>query len=96
MRKFVHLSMVLLLLSIASTAVCPLVAQEPVAVEEAEAEVEEGEHAVVAEDAAAAVQSTDRSDQAPAPGAKNNTQIALLLTGMILFFAVGAVAIRRL
>ncbi len=105
MRRFVHFSMLLLLLSIALSAVGPLVAQEPVAIDEAEAEVEagsdeaeaeaEGEHPAVTEDAPE-VDSTGHSDHASAPGATTNTSIALLLTGMILFFAVGAVAIRRL
>ncbi len=107
MRKFVHLSMVLLVLSIALTAVCPVLAQEPTAAEEAEAEAvsdeaqadaeaaTEGEHAVAGEDAAEA-HSPSHSDDASAPGATNHTAIALLLTGMIVLFAVGAVAIWRL
>ena len=105
MRKFVHLSMVILLLSIALTAVGPVVAQEPVAVEEAEAEAEaeagsdeaeagEAEHAVAEETSEA--RSAGHSDQASAPGTTTNTPLALLLTGMVVFFAVGAVTIRRL
>ena len=112
MRKFVHLSMVLLLLSIALSAVCPVLAQEPAAAEEAEVEAvsEEAEaetpaqtdaqaetdqaHSAAAE-AAPEAHSPDHSGDASAPGATNNTPIALLLTGMILFFAVGALMIRR-
>ena len=109
MRNFVHFLMVMMLLSIALTAVGPLVAQEPVAVEEVQAEAEagpedaeadaeaetEGEHAVAVENAPEA-RSSDHSDHSSTPGATDNTPIALLLTGMILLFAVGAVAIRRL
>ena len=108
MRTFVHLSIMLLVLSVTLTAVSPVLAQEPVAAEEAEtdAEVEaasheeeaadaEGEHAIAVEDAAEA-HSPNHSDDASAPGATNHAAIALLLTGMIVLFAVGAVAIWRL
>ena len=94
MRKFVHLSILLLVLSLAMTAVGPVLAQEPAAAEEADAEAVSHEAEAEAEEEGAETHSPDSSGHAP--GATDNTPIALLLTGMIILFAVGAVAIRRL